>query len=115
MQYDRQLAGLPGLSTPCCREGSTHVWHQYTLKIAAGQRDALAKALADMNIATCVYYPVANHRQHAFREAGSPPTVLPVTEKLESEVLSLPMHAALRPYEVACIAAAVQQFALKAS
>ena len=55
--YDKQLAGLDEVITPVRNESSTHVFHQYTLKIKGGKRDALKDYLAKADIPTiCLLY-----------------------------------------------------------
>ena len=79
--------------------------------MSGGQRDKLAAALDAASIATCIYYPVANHLQLPFTVAGGEPRLpLPVTEGLQAEVLSLPMHAALHANEAARVTSAVREF-----
>ena len=55
--YDRELGGLPGLLTPARLPASTHVYHQYTLRIDGDRRDALQQHLQDAGVPSMVYYP----------------------------------------------------------
>lgn len=55
--YDAAFAGLPGLGLPARSPFSTHVFHQYTLRVAGGRRDALRKHLEDRGVPCMVYYP----------------------------------------------------------
>ena len=75
--------------------GSTSVWAQYTIRLAAGRRDALAAALKAQGIPTAIYYPKPLHRQEAYQHFPVAEGGLPVTEQLADEVISLPMHAYL--------------------
>ena len=75
--------------------GSTSVWAQYTLRLAAGRREALAAALQVEGIPTAVYYPKPVHRQDAYRHFPVAEGGTPVSERLAGEVISLPMHAYL--------------------
>jgi UDP-2-acetamido-2-deoxy-ribo-hexuluronate aminotransferase len=94
-RYDAGLAGVPGIQTPVRRPESTHVFHQYTLRVANGRRDALAEHLKDLGIPTMIYYPLPLHRQLAYRSERYPDGCFPVAEQLSAEVLSLPMHTEL--------------------
>lgn len=94
--YDAALADIPELKTPVCQPNSTHVFHQYTLVMRDGDRDALRQHLAAQNIPAGVYYPVPLYKQKAFAHywAGGE---LPATEMLCRSVISLPMHSELNP------------------
>jgi hypothetical protein len=70
-----------------------HVYHQYTVRLK--NRDRVAQSLSEDKIPYGIYYPIALHRQEAYRTAGMPAGTFPVTEKATEEVLSLPMHTEL--------------------
>jgi dTDP-4-amino-4,6-dideoxygalactose transaminase len=72
--------------------GCTHVFHQYTLRISGGRRDAVARALDSAGIATQIYYPIPIHQLPVYAERK---TSLPITESAASEVLSLPIYPEL--------------------
>jgi dTDP-4-amino-4,6-dideoxygalactose transaminase len=90
--YDSQLSNLPGIVIPKRVSNSTHVFHQYTLKIADGKRDALKSYLAEKGIPSMVYYPYPLHFQKAYQSDRFPKGIFPVAELLCEEVLSLPIH-----------------------
>ena len=93
--YDRELAGLRGISTPVRSTFTTHIFHQYTLRIGDGQRDSLRECLENEGIPSMIYYPVPLHMQKAYLHLGYRPDDFPVTSRLTGEVLSLPMHTEL--------------------
>ena len=93
--YREALEGLSGLLLPQEAAYSTHVYHQFTLRILNGKRDAVQAALAARGMASVVYYPLALHQQEAFKELGRIPSPLKVSEQLCQEVLSLPMNPAV--------------------
>lgn len=93
--YDRLLADCPGIVTPKRSVNSTHVYHQYTMKVPAGARDRLRTHLQETGIASAIYYPVPLHLQPAFAHLGYRRGDFPVAEKLADSVLSLPMHTEL--------------------
>lgn len=90
--YDEHLADISEISVPKRAENSTHVFHQYTLKVKNGKRDGLQKYLAEKNIPSMVYYPLPLYRQEAFQQYVHEGFSLPITEQLCSEVISLPVH-----------------------
>lgn len=90
--YDDSLKNIEGLQIPARAENSTHVFHQYTLKVKDGKRDQLQKFLSAKNIPSMIYYPLPLYKQEAFQEYVNEGFSLPVTEQLCSEVLSLPVH-----------------------
>ena len=75
--------------------GSTSVWAQYTIRVAAGGRDKLAAALKAEGIPTAIYYPIPLHRQQAYKHFPVGEGGVTVSDRLASEVISLPMHAYL--------------------
>jgi len=93
--YDQGLGNLSTLQIPKRRKDSSHVYHQYTLRVLDGSRDSLAKFLNDKGIPSMIYYPFPLHFQKAFKSDQYPIGSLPVSEKLSSQVLSLPMHSEL--------------------
>jgi UDP-2-acetamido-2-deoxy-ribo-hexuluronate aminotransferase len=90
--YDSQLSSLPGIVIPKRVSNSTHVFHQYTLKIADGKRDGLKSYLVEKGIPSMVYYPYPLHFQKAYQSDRFPKGIFPVAELLCEEVLSLPIH-----------------------
>jgi dTDP-4-amino-4,6-dideoxygalactose transaminase len=93
-RYSEALADVA--MVPQVAPGSISVWAQYTLRVAAERRDALAAALNAQGIPTAIYYPIPLHRQGAYQHfpAGD---ALGLSERLAAEVISLPMHAYLEP------------------
>ena len=76
-------------------ENSTHVYHQYTLKVLDGKRDALKEYLSEHNIPSMIYYPLALQNQQAFKEISVAAEKLDIAESLSEAVLSLPIHTEL--------------------
>ena len=93
--YDTALAALPGITLPFRAGNSTHIFHQYTLRIASGKRDNMRECLESEGIPSMIYYPVPLHRQKAYAHLGYGTDDFPVTGRLSGEVLSLPMHTEL--------------------
>lgn len=92
---DASLAGIDGLTVPPVADGAVHVYHQYTVRIAGGERDRVRDALRDEHsIGAGVYYPIPNHRLPSLRKYA-PAAELPETERAAQEVLSIPVHPSL--------------------
>jgi dTDP-4-amino-4,6-dideoxygalactose transaminase len=94
--------------TPKVKPGYEHVWHQYTIRIQGGGRDAAVKCLNDAGIGTGIYYPVPAHKQGYVEELLGIQT-LPVAERLSNEVISLPVHPQLSQEEIDHIAREVNR------
>jgi len=77
---------------PRVPDGYVSVWAQYTIRVRAGRRDALASALKVAGIPTAIYYPKPLHRQTAYRHFPAADDGLAISEQLADEVISLPMH-----------------------
>ena len=94
--YDKALKNLKQLQVPERQPNSTHVFHQYTLQVKDGQRDALQNYLKDRGIPTMIYYPVPLYEQEAFKNTNENQVkFLPVTDQLCKSVISLPIHTEL--------------------
>jgi len=103
-RYRERLAGLP-LALPVERPQARHVYHLFTVRHA--QRDALAKALADLGVGTAVHYPIPVPGQPMFGGGGE--RQFPEAWRASREVLSIPCWAELTDDEVETVAAAVRQ------
>ncbi len=92
----RYASGLTDVATvPRVGNDSTSVWAQYTVRLAPGQRDALAAALKAQGIPTAIYYAKPLQWQAAYRGFPVADGGAPVSERLAEAVISLPMHAYL--------------------
>ena len=90
--YDAVFAQIPALTIPFRAPDSRHVFHQYTLRVAGGKRDALQAHLKNLAVPTMIYYPIPAHKQHMFAAFDVQDLHLPLSEQLCTEVLSLPIH-----------------------
>ncbi|SLJ89325.1 DegT/DnrJ/EryC1/StrS family aminotransferase [Salegentibacter salarius] len=109
--YNDAFKGETHLETPY-RVGDcdTHVYHQYTLKIKNGKRDALAKHLQEKGIPFGIYYPIPLHQQKAYVDSRYNEADFPVTNQLVQEVLSLPMHTELDSEQIDYITGTIKEF-----
>jgi dTDP-4-amino-4,6-dideoxygalactose transaminase len=108
--YDEAFAGCKSLITPERSSFSTHIFHQYTVRVTDGRRDELRNYLAGKNIPSMIYYPGPLHFQNAYRYLGYREDDFPVTSKLCREVLSLPMHPDLEQEQLDHIAINVLEY-----
>ncbi len=90
--YDQAFAEEEWMQTPTRQHNSTHVFHQYTLIIKDGHRDALKAHLSAAGIPFGVFYPLPLYDQEAFKHFVPDDLDLPVTEMLCKSVISLPIH-----------------------
>ncbi len=117
-KYSAAFAGqkhleVPKTVAPCegiCDTCDCHVFHQYTLKVTNGKRDALAKHLGDLGIPHGIYYPIPLHRQKAYADDRYDEKDFPVTNQLVTEVISLPMHTELDDEQITFITDSVKNF-----
>ncbi len=113
-KYSRALKGVEGITVPYT-EGAddTHVYHQYTIKVANGKRDGLAKHLAEKGIPHGIYYPIPLHSQKAYKDERYNEADFPVTNRLVEEVISLPMHTELDDEQISYITNTITDFLTK--
>lgn len=97
--YDAALADLD-VALPIRRPQARHVFHQYTIRVAADRRDAIRDGLRERGIPTMVYYPEPLHKMGPYATGAD----LPETERACREVLSLPMHPHLTASQITHVA-----------
>lgn len=101
------LDGLAGVQTPRVADAVVHVYHQYTIRVEASERDRLRQALQEEHgVGSGVYYPIPNHRLPSLAKFA-PGLELPETERAAREVLSLPVHPSLTAADLDRIVAGV--------
>lgn len=109
-RYDEAFEGIDDLLIPKKEPFSTHVYHQYTLKVKGGKRDELKTFLEQNDIPAMIYYPVPLHKQKAFLPIARQGGTLNVSEMLAEQVLSLPMHTELDEEQQTYIINKVREF-----
>lgn len=107
--YDSLLGKSANLKVPARSAFSSHVFHQYTLRLINGDRDLVIKKLAERGIPAMVYYPIPLHKQKAFEvyQQSAATKAFPNSALLSQQVFSLPMHTELTPELVTFIAEGV--------
>lgn len=108
--YDVVFSTIDELEIPARQLNSTHVFHQYTLKVKNGKRDELQKYLTDNGIPSMIYYPLPLYKQEAFQQFVSSDFKLHTTEKLCDEVLSLPIHTEMNIDQLNYICNCIKSF-----
>ena len=97
-----------GVQVPAVRPGVTHVYHQYTVRVA-GDRDGAQERLKALGVGSAVYYPTPIHKLKPYLGTDGRPGDwhLPETDRAAAEVLSLPIFPSLTPGELDRVADAV--------
>lgn len=108
--YDANLKGVSFIKTPKRVSYSTHVFHQYTVMVNTVDRDKLKTYLQERNIPTVIYYPIPLHLQQAYRKEGFGPGSFPVSERLCTTVLSLPIHTEMGKDQLSYICDSIKSF-----
>ncbi len=108
--YNNAFGNIAEIEIPIIKDFSTHVFHQYTLKIKNGERDNLKQWLNEQGVPAMVYYPVPLHQQKAFINFKDSLKKFPITQTLSNEVISLPMHTELDNAQLVFITKKVIEF-----
>lgn len=108
--YDERLRNVPEISIPVRASYSTHVFHQYTIKIKGRKRDALKQYLERNGVPAMIYYPIPLNEQEAFKNIGKQVDELLVTKSLCDSVLSLPIHTELTHVQMDFINSQIETF-----
>jgi dTDP-4-amino-4,6-dideoxygalactose transaminase len=110
-RYDAALGGISDLHIPARDLRSSHVFHQYTLRIEGdGRRDALQQYLKQRGVPSAIYYPLPVQQQPAYEYLGYQPIDFPVAERLCRQVLSLPVHPGITVAQQGYIVDCLQSF-----
>lgn len=108
--YDNAFKSISTLTIPAKSDFSTHIYHQYTLRIGKGKRNSLQTYLDKNSIPSMIYYPVSLHLQAAYRDLGYRVGDFPISEQICNEVLSLPIHTELNDQQLEYITEKVIEF-----
>ena len=108
--YDERLKNTGVITPEIPQDIRRHVFYTYTIRVPGGRRDDLRKYLGERGIGTQIHYPVPIHLQQSAEFLGYRKGDMPITEKVASEVLSLPMFAELTDEQVDRVADAVRSF-----
>jgi UDP-2-acetamido-2-deoxy-ribo-hexuluronate aminotransferase len=106
--YDKALQHVSDVKIPARTSYSTHVFHQYTLRVE--RRDELKSFLESKGVPSMIYYPVPLHVQKAYRQKDVPAGSFPITEMLSGSVISLPIHTEMNEGEQEFICQMIKDF-----
>ncbi|MBD1940410.1 DegT/DnrJ/EryC1/StrS family aminotransferase [Microcoleus sp. FACHB-68] len=95
-----------GVKLPMVHPQAESVWHLFVVRLR--EREHLQARLKEQGIATGIHYPLPLHQQPAYKYLGVPEGSLPVTEKVASEIVSLPIYAELTTQQVETVSKAIQ-------
>jgi dTDP-4-amino-4,6-dideoxygalactose transaminase len=107
-RYDEMFASMQGVIPPYCPAWARAVYHLYVVRVQ--DRVGLQKHLSEKKIDTGIHYPVPLHLQRAYDSLGYRPGDFPVTERVASEILSLPMYPQLQADPQRSVASGVADF-----
>jgi dTDP-4-amino-4,6-dideoxygalactose transaminase len=107
-RYDKMLSPVEGVIRPYCPNWARAVYHLYVIRVR--DREALQKQLAEANIGTSIHYPVPLHLQKAYESLGYKQGDFPITERIASEIVSIPMFPQLGAEQQSRVAEEVAHF-----
>jgi UDP-2-acetamido-2-deoxy-ribo-hexuluronate aminotransferase len=110
MIYDAAFEQIEDLQVPERQNSSTHVFHQYTLRVKNGKRNELQQYLLENGIPSMIYYPLPLYKQEAFQQYVAPNFKLETTELLCNQVLSLPIHTEMIIEHVNFVCSTIKSF-----
>ncbi len=110
--YNELLKDLSGIILPIEMPYAKHVYHLFVLQIERKNRDSLALFLNENGINTGLHYPIPLHLQPCFEYLGYKKGDFPVTEKLASSCISLPMYPEISSKQIEYVCEKVRQFLL---
>lgn len=112
----RELAGVylseirhPGIILPEAPARGTHVWHQFVVRTARGERDAFRSYLASEGVQTDIHYPTPPHRQPCYAGLFGEES-FPVADELSATAVSLPVSSCTSPEDARAISAIINRY-----
>lgn len=108
--YDKELSSLPFLNIPVRSSNSSHVFHQYTLRLKGVGRDYFRQYLDAHGIPSMVYYPIPLHFQKAYQMKGIGKGSFTISEKLSDCVISLPIHTEMEKAQLSYICERIRDY-----
>ncbi|MGZ5084698.1 MAG: DegT/DnrJ/EryC1/StrS family aminotransferase [Usitatibacter sp.] len=106
--YDRELSRIPGVRIPPVGANRTHVYHLYTIRHP--HRDALARHLRELGIATAINYPKALPFVPAYARLAHVPEHFPNAYADQLSILSLPLYPEMTPGQQLAVIEAIASF-----
>jgi dTDP-4-amino-4,6-dideoxygalactose transaminase len=109
-RYGELLSDVPEIVPPVTRPDQSHIYHQFTIRVRDGSRDALRDHLKQAEIGTAVYYPLSLHLQGCFDDLGYRHGDFPEAEIASQQVLSLPVFPELTASEQEYVTGEIKSF-----
>ncbi|VVC03402.1 Aspartate aminotransferase [Candidatus Bilamarchaeum dharawalense] len=106
---DGKLKDIRGLTVPYVAPHNEHVYHQYVVKLGK-DRDKIKEELATKGVGTAVHYPIPLNKQPVYSKEK---TECPVSERMATQVLSLPVHPAVTEEQIVQVAKAVEEVLIR--
>ena len=111
--YNEAFKSSDKIETPFVADNSSHVYHQYTLKVTGVDRNKMQEFLMEKGVPAMIYYPVPLHSQEAYKDERYNENDFTITNKLIDQVISLPMHSELDDDQLEFITSSVLEFVNK--
>lgn len=106
--YTSLLNGINSIIVP--EGGGSHIWHQYTLKVKHGKRNALKACLEAAGIPAAVYYNKPLYDQTAYSRICRCDSSMRNAPLLSQSVLSLPIHTEMTMADCQIVTETITRF-----
>jgi len=105
--YCDLLKDIPGIVAPKTKEGRTHVFQTFAVRIL--NRNKICSEIKKKNISVLIHYPIPIHLQEAYADLGYKKGDFPVSEKIADEILSLPMYPHMQKDQIEYVCAGLKE------
>ncbi|KKQ78659.1 MAG: DegT/DnrJ/EryC1/StrS aminotransferase [Parcubacteria group bacterium GW2011_GWC2_38_7] len=106
--YSKELSSVGDIELPIIKQGRTHQFHLYTIKTS--YRDTIMAYLRENGIETRINYPTPIHLMRGYGFLGYKKGDLPVTERLVTRILSLPMYPGVSANDIDKVVSSIRNF-----
>jgi len=106
--YDELFKGVEGVITPKISDYSTHIYHVYALRIK--NRDKILNHLRQNGIGALIHYSIPLHLQKAYEFLGYKKGDFQISEKVASEIISLPMFPHISKDQIELVVKTIKEF-----
>ena len=106
--YRQRLGALPQIKLPAVGTKNNHVWHLFVIQ--ADNRDGLRQWLFTKGIETGIHYPTPLHLTGAYDYLGYKKGDFSEAEKVQAQILSLPMYPEIPDEDIHCVCDAIKEF-----
>ncbi|MBL0968893.1 MAG: DegT/DnrJ/EryC1/StrS family aminotransferase [Brevundimonas sp.] len=106
--YDRDLAGIEGVTIPTVAAGRQHVYHLYVIQHE--RRDELQAFLKDRGVQTAINYRTALPFLPCYEPMGHTPQDYPVAARTQDRILSIPISAEITEEQRQAVVEAIGAF-----